>query len=418
MPIKWGDFVRVIVQKFGGSSLANPEVRAEAQQRVLEAVEKGFRPVVVVSAMGRMGDPYATDTLLNLLYEANPNAGDINADLLLSCGENIAAAIFAEGLSALGLPALALTGWQAGISTDAVHSRARVLSVQGEKIWDVLKEQKIPVVSGFQGITEDGMITTLGRGGSDTTAAVLGAVLRAERVEIYTDVDGIKTADPKLIPDAPTLQTLSYREMVELGHSGAAILHPRAAEITMEEGIPVQIRSVVKSQGGTMVAHGLKAKTSLGSESIDDRVVTSIVHLGKRAQVKIKGSKSFHSSGLAPKIFQNLAEAGVSVDLIFVSAELIAFVIDQAKVEFAEKVLTPLGLNVKINLGFAKVTVVGAGMHGVPGVMARVVHCLEKEGISIYQTTDSHANISCLIKEEQIAEAVQALYSEFHLDRI
>ena len=407
--------MRVVVQKFGGSSLATPEMRSEALQRVNEAVESGLHPVVVVSAMGREGDPYATDTLLNLIYGTHPNADDSNVDLLLSCGEIISASVFAEGLRSMGLPATALTGWQCGITTDDVHLGARVTGVESERLWELIGAGTIPVVAGFQGVTETGKVTTLGRGGSDTTAAVLGVVLKAERVEIFTDVDGIKTADPRLIPDAPTLKVMSYREVVEMGHMGAKVLHPRAAEITMEEGIPLQIRSVVHSKGGTMVGRG---KTKFGGEKVADRVVTGIANLGKRAQVKIEGADDFHSSGLATKVCQLVADAGVSVDLIYLSPDLIAFIIDQAKVDTARRVLTPLGLSVKIELGFAKVSVVGAGMHGVPGVMARVVNCLEAEGIPIYQTTDSHANISCLVLEEHVPRAVQALYRGFQLDRI
>ena len=410
--------MRIVVQKFGGSSLATSAMRSEALQRVVETAEAGFSSVVVVSAMGRAGDPYATDTLLDLIYETNPGARGANVDLLLSCGEIISASMFAEGLEQLGLPAVALTGWQCGITTDDVHLGARVTGVQSDKLWELLGAGKTPVVAGFQGVTEAGKVTTLGRGGSDTTAAVLGVVLKAERVEIFTDVDGIKTADPRLIPDAPTLKVMSYREVVEMGHMGARVLHPRAAEITMEEGIPLQIRSVVHSKGGTTVGRGVRAKTAFGGEQITDRVVTGIAHLGKRAQVRIEGASDFHSSGLGAKVFQILAEAGVSVDLIYLSPDLIAFVIDQAKASTAHNVLTPLGLNVKIKAGFAKVSVVGAGMHGVPGVMARVVNCLEGEGISIYQTTDSHANISCLVLEEHVPRAVQALYREFQLDRI
>jgi aspartate kinase len=275
----------------------------------------------------------------------------------------------------------------------------------------------IPIVAGFQGVSEKGAVTTLGRGGSDTTAAVLGVVLKAERVEIFTDVDGIKTADPSLIPDAPTLQALSYREVVEMGHMGAKVLHPRAAEITMEEGIPLQIRSVVQSKGGTTIGRSAKSRAAFAGGEVTDRVVTGIAHLGKRAQVRIEGS-DFHRSNLGTQVFHLLAEAGVSVDLIHFSPERIAFVIDQAKVNTARTVLSPLGLHVKIKVGFAKVSVVGAGMHGVPGVMARVVGALEADGIPIYQTTDSHANISCLVLEEHMSRAVRALYKEFQLDRI
>jgi aspartate kinase len=393
-------------------------MRSEAQQRIWETVEAGLQPVVVVSAMGRQGDPYATDTLLDLMQQTNPNAEGANIDLLLSCGEIISASVFAEGLRTIGLPAVALTGWQCGITTDEVHLGARVTGVQSERLWDLLGAGTIPVVAGFQGITETGKVTTLGRGGSDTTAAVLGVVLKAERVEIFTDVDGIKTADPRLVPDAPTIKVMSYREVVEMGHMGAKVLHPRAAEITMEEGIPLQIRSVVHSKGGTTVGHGVGQKAGFGGEQVTDRVVTGIANLGKRAQVRIEGTSDFHSSGLAAKVFQVLANAGVSVDLIYLSRDLIAFTIDQAKVDTTKRVLTPLGLYYKIEVGFAKVSVVGAGMHGVPGVMVRVVNCLEDEGIPIYQTTDSHANISCLVLEEHVLRAVQALYREFQLDRI
>ncbi|HHY09465.1 MAG TPA: aspartate kinase [Firmicutes bacterium] len=410
--------MRIIVQKFGGTSLSRPNLRSAAFQRVADAANSGYMPVVVVSAMGRGGDPYATDTFLALLGGVNPQAGDRSRDLILSCGEIISAVLFAEGLNQKGLPAVALTGWQSGILTDDKHSQARVKAVHGDKIWETINAGKIPVVAGFQGITAEGEITTLGRGGSDTTAAVLGVVLRAERVEIYTDVDGIKTADPSLVPDAPTLKVLSYREVVELAHMGAKIVHPRAAEITMEEGIPLQILSVADSKGGTTVGHGIKPRGGRGGESVVDRVVTGIAHLGERAQVRITGALDFGRGGLAPQIFDLLAAEGVSVDLIYFSPELIAFVIDQALSEKARNALTPLGLNVKIEVGFAKVSVVGAGMHGVPGVMARIVNCLEKEGIPIFQTTDSHANISCLVSEEHVKQAVQALYKEFHLDCI
>jgi aspartate kinase len=385
--------------------------------RVREAVQEGLMPVVVVSAMGRLGDAYATDTLLKLMQETNPAAEGANLDLLLSCGEIISAAIFAEGLSQMGLAAQALTGWQCGITTDDVHQGARVKRVQVGRLLECVDAGIIPIVAGFQGVSEKGAVTTLGRGGSDTTAAVLGVVLKAERVEIFTDVDGIKTADPSLIPDAPTLQALSYREVVEMGHMGAKVLHPRAAEITMEEGIPLQIRSVVQSKGGTTIGRSAKSRAAFAGGEVTDRVVTGIAHLGKRAQVRIEGS-DFHRSNLGTQVFHLLAEAGVSVDLIHFSPERIAFVIDQAKVNTARTVLSPLGLHVKIKVGFAKVSVVGAGMHGVPGVMARVVGALEADGIPIYQTTDSHANISCLVLEEHMSRAVRALYKEFQLDRI
>lgn len=408
---KRGETVRIVVQKFGGSSLATLEQRRRAFEKVREAVQSGVSPVVVVSAMGREGDPYATDTFLELLSATNPRPEAGNEDLLLSCGEIISAVIFAEGLRRAGLPAQALTGWQAGIFTDETHGKARVLGVSGGKIRELLKNGKIPVVAGFQGVSAGGAVTTLGRGGSDTTAAVLGAGLEAERLEIYSDVDGVKTADPRLVPQAPTLRVLSYRELVELAHSGAKILHPRAAEICLENELPIQVKSLFEGGAGTLIS-----TSQAGASPIKDQVVTGITHLGKLASVRITAPDS--RRGYSPsKIFGLLAQAQVSLDLIFLSPELIAFVIAEEKADLTKNVLTPLDLDVKIGIGFAKVAVVGAGMHGVPGVMSRVVTCLEREGIPIFQTTDSHANISCLIEEVHLSPAVQALYDEFRLDR-
>jgi aspartate kinase len=206
---KWGDAMRIVVQKFGGTSVANSSVREHAVRRVISAVQNGYTPVVVVSAMGKLGQPYATDTLLELIKQVNPDPAQRNTDLLLSCGEIISAVVFAEQLTASGHPAEALTGWQSGILTDENFSHARIREINPEKILALLEQGKIPVVAGFQGASINNEVTTLGRGGSDTTAAALGIVLKAEWVGIYTDVDGIKTADPRLVPDAPTIPAVS-----------------------------------------------------------------------------------------------------------------------------------------------------------------------------------------------------------------
>ncbi|HHT72710.1 MAG TPA: aspartate kinase [Firmicutes bacterium] len=409
--------MRIVVQKFGGTSVADRETRRHAVERVISALEMGYTPVVVVSAMGKAGQPYATDTLLEMVHSVNPGPNPRNTDLLLSCGEIISAVIFAEELSAAGHPAEALTGWQCGILTDQDFSHARIQEVNPKRVLALLEQGKIPVVAGFQGMSAQQEVTTLGRGGSDTTAAALGVVLKAEWVGIYTDVDGIKTADPRLVPDARTLPAVSGREVVELAHLGARVIHPRAAEIALEEGIPLRILSTTEDGIGTWIANGVSAVTGRGGEQVGDRVVVGIAHVTDRAQVTITGEGDLSRTQAAPRVFGMLAEHGVSVDLIFLSTDLIAFTIDRVKAELARRVLTTLGLHVKIEEGFAKVSVVGAGMHGVPGVMARVVNCLERENIPIYQTTDSHANISCLIKEEQLAQAVRALHREFNLDR-
>ena len=409
--------MRIVVQKFGGTSVENGVIRKKAVEKVISALEMGYTPVVVVSAMGKAGQPYATDSLLELAYTVNSEPSLRNIDLLLSCGEIISAVIFAEELSAAGHPAEALTGWQCGILTDENFSQARIQEINPKRVLDLLQRGIIPVIAGFKGISPHQEVTTLGRGGSDTTAAALGVVLRAEWVGIYTDVDGIKTADPRLVPEARTIPAVSGREVVELAHLGARVIHPRAAEIALEEGIPLRILSTADDGGGTWVSNGVSALTGRGGEQVGDRVVVGIAHMTGRVQVTITGEDDLNRSPAATQVFGLLAENGVSVDQIFLSKELIAFTVDRAKMEVARRVLTTLGLHVRIEEGFAKVSVVGAGMHGVPGVMARVVNCLERENIPIYQTTDSHANISCLIREEQVAQAVRALHREFNLDR-
>ncbi|MGB4141603.1 MAG: aspartate kinase [Limnochordia bacterium] len=403
------------VLKFGGSSLATEELRRLAAQRIIEKIKSGFVPVVVVSAMGRAGDSYSTDSLIDVIRRANPNPDPQNLDLMLSCGEIISAAVLAETLNQLGYRAQALTGWQAGIVTDQEFGSARIASIDPEAIIQACREQIIPVVAGFQGQTDSGRVTTLGRGGSDITAVAVAAALECPVVEIYTDVDGVKTVDPRLIPDAPTIKELTYGEIIELAHLGAKVVHPRAVEIAMEAGIELKILGTEQAGLGTTIAAGAGSKKR--SVKITDRVVTGIAHLTRRAHVKISGQEDFNKSELTLRIFDLLARNQISIDLIYLSPQLIAFIIDEAKVDLVKQVLADLGLNTTVEKGYAKVSVVGAGMHGVPGLMARVVRSLERANVPIFQTTDSHANISCLIQEKDLLEAVRALYAEFELSK-
>lgn len=403
------------VLKFGGSSLNSAALRSQVAHKIGEKLQSGCHPVVVVSAMGRAGDSYATDSFVSLIKDANPDPNPQNTDLLLSCGEIISAVILAETLNNLGYKARAFTGWQAGIRTDQNFGSARILSVDPEEIQKAAAAGIIPIVAGFQGWSSSGAVTTLGRGGSDITAVALGAALNCETVEIYTDVDGVKTADPRLVPDAPTISLLTYSEVIELAHLGAKVVHPRAVEIAMESGIELKILAADQDGIGTTITRGGGAKPD--GRRIRDRVVTGIAHLTKRAHVKISGAENFNETDVTLKIFNLLAQNRVSVDLIYLSPELIAFIVDDEKAELVKKVLADLGLNIIVEQGYAKVSVVGAGMHGVPGVMARVVRSLEQADVPIYQTTDSHANISCLIKEEDLLAAVRALFDEFELSK-
>lgn len=404
--------MQICVQKFGGSSLVDDDLRGQVVSRVLEARDSGYAPVIVVSAMGRLGDPYSTDTLIDLVKKVNQNPCMRNMDLLLSCGEIISAVILAETLNQLNIKAKVLTGWQAGIMTDSNHGNARIVSIKPETIISVLEEGQIPIITGFQGHNSEQEVTTLGRGGSDTTAVALGAALKCDTVELYSDVDGVKTADPRLVPDAATLTLLTYREIMELAHLGAKVIHPRAVEIAMEAGLDLKIMATNRQGSGTTIT----GRTGLINENrICDRVVTGITHIGNRAQVKISGVPDLNKTDYPLMVFETLAKHGVSVDLIYLSPELVAFIIDDQMSDLVKKVLSDLGLNITVDQGYAKVSVVGAGMHGVPGVMARVVSSLQQAKISIYQTTDSHANISCLIKEHHIVSATKALFDEFDL---
>jgi aspartate kinase len=404
--------LRIIVQKFGGSSVATAALREEAIRQVVKALEEGFLPVVVVSAMGRTGDPYATDTLIALGRENGASFGSRELDLLMSCGETISAAVMAMGMKSKGLPAVALTGAQAGIITDSRFGEARILRVNTDRLLRELENRRIPVVTGFQGITAQGDITTLGRGASDTSAAVIGVALGAELIEIFTDVDGVKTADPQVVPQAVTLERMTYSEVVEMALLGAKVLHPRAVEIARQGRIPLKVRSIHGDGSGTLITDGDFPGPE--GEATKDRLVVGIAHVPGRAQLRLDMSASA-SKTLPAAFFRALGDAGISVDMIELSPDYLRVTIAGSQAEMAREVLNGLNLDVEIVPGFAKVSVVGAGMHGVPGVMARVTEALARVGVSIYQSTDSHANISCLVREEEAALAIATLHEEFRL---
>lgn len=407
--------MRIIVQKFGGTSVSTPALRAKAAERVIEAKRQGYSPVVVVSAMGRAGEPYATDTLLNLIREVSPDADARHQDLLISCGEVISSVIMALTLKAKGYPAIALTGAQAGIITDEEFGNTSIIEVRPDQVLKHLNEGYIVVVAGFQGITKSHEITTLGRGGSDTTAAALGVALHAEMIEIYTDVEGIMTADPRLVPDARPLKSITYREVAELAHLGAKVIHPRAVEIAMQGGIPMKILCASSDSPGTVIS---EVRGFPSTRIYGDRVVTGVTSITDLAQIKVAASVDVNSSGIARSIFKALADAGVSVDLINVFPEMIVVTVKDDRLDRALAVISALELSsvhVTTMRSCAKVSVVGAGMRGVPGVMERVVEALNGDGIPIFQTSDSHTSISCLVKKEDMQRAVRNLHSKFHL---
>ncbi|HEY8416105.1 MAG TPA: aspartate kinase [Thermaerobacter sp.] len=410
--------LRIIVQKFGGTSLRTAEDRTTAARHVVAAIQRGLRPVVVVSAMGRRGDPYATDTLVSLARDVHPEVPPRDLDLLMACGEVISAVVFAQVLRRGGIRAVALTGGQAGLVTDDQFGDARILRVEPETLRRHLERGEVPVVAGFQGVTEDGRdVTTLGRGGSDTTAAALGVALRAEVVEIYTDVDGVKTADPRLVPEARTLSTATYDEIVQMAHEGARVVHPRAVELAMRGNVPLRVRSTFSDDPGTLITRHWEVD-QVWPDLRHARAVTGITHIPHLTQITIHVDDARDDKALNVRLFRALADRGISVDMINVSPRRKSFVVRDERAEEARAALEELGLKPELRPGCAKVTVVGAGMHGVPGVMARVVEALKAAGVSILLTVDSHMTISCLVDGRDLGAAVRALHDKFGLGNV
>lgn len=404
--------MRIIVQKFGGTSVSSPAQREAAVNHVFEAISEGFRPAVVVSAMGRAGEPYATDTLLSLAEAVGPRTNARELDLIASCGEIISAVIMVNTLRARGIEACAFTGAQAGLFTDQNHTSAGIVRINPARVLTALEAGRVVVVAGFQGVTEDGEVTTLGRGGSDTTAAALGVALRAEVIEIYTDVEGVKTADPRIVPEAKTIDQLTYHEISQMAHEGAKVVHPTAVEIAMSKNIPVRVRSTFSSAPGTLIT-GTPREDAGWPELRAAKVITGVTHMPGMAQIRVATPDGERSEEL--RIFTTLADAGVSVDLINVSPELKSFIVKEDAADRARAVLADLGFQVALKRGCAKVSIVGAGMRGVPGVMANVVRGLAKAGVRILQTSDSHLTISCLIEQADMEKAVRALHEQFGL---
>lgn len=404
--------MQIVVQKFGGTSVATADLRAKVAEKVCHAREQGLAPVVVVSAMGRKGAPYATDTLISLVREEYHDIAARELDMLMCTGEIISAAVMAATLQGLGMPALVLTGGQAGIVTDSGFNNARILKVDSRPLLTLLKAGRIPVVCGFQGMTAEGEFTTLGRGGSDTTAAALGAALDASVVEIYTDVDGIMTADPRIVPDAQILECISYNEVCQLAQQGAKVIHPRAVEIAMQKNIKLVVKSTFSDAPGTVITN--INKENADGVSLADRVATGVTYLDGVCQLNVEPDGPV-ADDCGVQAFKAMADGGISVDLINVLPEKIMFTVNQDVREKAVARLRDLGFKVRVVPDCAKVSVVGGGMREVPGVMATFVAAITSQHIPILQTVDSHTSISALVAREHMCAAVKALHEKFGL---
>ncbi|RRD96467.1 aspartate kinase [Clostridiales bacterium COT073_COT-073] len=397
--------MKIIIQKFGGTSMADENGRSFVLEKIKKAKTMFDGVVVVVSAMGRMNSPYATDTLLSLLKDNKDSLSKREIDLLMGTGEIISAVVLSGELQKIGIAAEAYSGGRAGIITDNNYTGAEVLSVDATILRQALENGITPIVAGFQGRSLEGELATLGRGGSDLSAALLGEALEAEKVEIYTDVDGIMTTDPKLCAEAVTLEGISYNEVFQMADSGAKVIHKKAVEVARRAGIPLIIKNTFSSHAGTAIT-----EYRYLNQIAKSRPITAVACRSERLQCRIEGRLDDTA------FFEELAEKGVSIDIINVFPDLRAFTIDQEKKAIAEELLRKYQADYTLIENCTKITLIGEGMTGVPGVMARIITALSQKGILILQTADSLSTIACLIASQDTAKAVEALHQAFALN--
>ena len=402
----------IVVMKFGGTSVADAEKIKRAARRIVDKREHGNRVVAVLSARGQ-----TTDELIEMAEEVSPAPDPRELDMLLSTGERISCALCAMAINDLGHRAISLTGSQAGIVTDTSHTKARILDVRADRIAAALGENLIVLVAGFQGVSTSRDVTTLGRGGSDTTAVAVAAALGAEVCEIYTDVAGVFTADPRIVPNARKLPVLSFEEMLEMSASGAGVLQLRSVEYARNHNVRIHCRSSFEDAPGTVVVSE--------EETLEQPLITAVTHSTAEARVTLLGVPD--EPGIAGRIFSALAEANVNVDMIIQNEPVgegrradMSFTVPRDDMRVASAALEPLKDELGIegltaDEGMGKVSIVGAGMRSHPGVAAKVFNVLGEEGINIEMISTSPIKISCVIDAERVADAVRALHSAFEL---
>ncbi len=402
----------LIVQKYGGSSVADAKRINNVARRIVKAKEEGNQVVVVVSAMG-----HTTDNLIELAYQVNEQPGDRELAVLLSTGEMVTSTLLALALESLGYRAVSLTGAQAGIQTDSIYSRARILRIDTKRVIGELEKGKIIIVAGFQGVTQGMDITTLGRGGSDTTAVALAASLGADTCQIYTDVEGVYTADPHLVPEARKLKDLGYEEMLELASYGAKVMHNRAVELGELYNVSILVASSFSESPGTIICKeaSMEVKNKVRGIACDTNV----------SKVTIVGVPD--NPGIAAAIFEPLARADISVDTIVQNASInnitdLTFTVTRSDSLKAISIVEPVvksigGKQCVTDSTLAKVSVVGTGMQNAPGYAARMFRVLHEQDINIQLITTSEIRITCIISEDKVKDAVQALHKAFELEK-
>lgn len=397
----------LVVQKYGGTSVGSPERISRVADRIVATRAAGNEVVVVVSAMGS-----TTDELIALAEAVNSRPPAREMDMLLTAGERISMSLTAMAIAARGVEAVSFTGSQAGIITDSAHGQAKIQEIRGTRVREALAEGKVAIVAGFQGVDPDSRdVTTLGRGGSDATAVALAAALEADVCEIYTDVDGVFTADPRIVPEARKLDELSFDEMLELSAGGAGVLMTRSVEFGRRFGIPIHVRSSFIDSEGTWVRE----------DTMEQAIISGIAHDVSEAKVTVWSVPD--QPGVAARLFEPMAEAGINVDMIVqnVSREGttdISFTVPKASEEtaraIAETAAVELGAaGVEVDADVAKVSLVGAGMKSHPGVAAGVFRALAEAGVNIEMISTSTIRISCVVRGDQVEAAVRALHAAF-----
>ncbi|MCC7078036.1 MAG: aspartate kinase [Acidimicrobiia bacterium] len=401
----------VVVQKYGGTSVADPERIRAVADRVVSTRKAGNDVVVIVSAMGG-----TTDDLLDLATKVAAHPEPRELDMLLTAGERISIALLCMAIIDLGFEAVSFTGSQAGIVTDTIHGKARILEVKGARIREAIRDQKISVVAGFQGVSTTADITTLGRGGSDTSAVAIAAAVGADVCEIYTDVDGVYTADPRRVPRARKLDAISYEEMLELSASGARVLQVRSVEYARNHGVPIHVRSSFTNEAGTWVTEE--------TEQMEQAIISGVAHDATEAKMTIKAVPD--RPGVASRIFTALAGEAINVDMIVQNVSShghtdVSFTLPRGDLVTAGEVIEALcaeldaaGFDVEDDI--AKISLVGAGMKTHPGVAARMFAALAAAEVNIEMISTSTIRVSCVIKEADLDRALHAVHESFELD--
>ncbi|RMD58193.1 MAG: aspartate kinase [Nitrospirae bacterium] len=403
----------ILVQKYGGSSVANLERMRAIAKKAANYVRKGNKLVLVLSAMA--GE---TDRLLNLAYEASDNPPEREVDLLLSSGERISCALMAMVLREEGINCMSFTGRQGGILTDDAHTRARIKKIDTKRLKKALENNIVPIIAGFQGISENSDVTTLGRGGSDTTAVAIAVALGANLCEIYTDVDGVYTADPNVVNNAKKLDRISYEEMLEFASLGAKVLHIRSVELAKKYNIPIVVRSSFNDNPGTLV--------TMEDKDMENVVVSGVTYDKNQAKVTVRDVPD--TPGIAARLFKDIAGANIVVDMIVQNISHdgkstdISFTVpkNDAKraVKLTEEIAKKLGAKgVTVRDDISKISIIGIGMRSHSGVAAKMFEVLSKLGINILMISTSEIKISCLINEKYTELAVRELHDAFGLSK-